>query len=189
MVDGFSRFVGDAVVQGFRCRQGCRAADDVAEPGDIDGFIHHRLGNLRIPASRLGSGPHFSAHGGDDLLLRLFPGAGDRRDGADLGPFDHDDLVAGEGDEGAGGDRLAIDEGDGQRISVEDGVLDEGRRIDTPAEGVDVEEDGVHASFVGVNDRALDERRDARVDHLALSSHGVDLQLVDEGALLAEGIR
>ena len=135
------------------------------EAGDLDRRVDHRLGEVAGPALGLGGRLHLLAEVGDDLGLDwLHLAALDlhRRRRADGRAARHRDDVGGERDQRARRDRARMHEGDGLRAAAQQRVAHLHRRIDAPAEGVDVENQQIAGG--GIAHHAAQERGDADVD-------------------------
>ena len=96
------------------------------DPRDFHVGVHHRLGHERRAAPGLRGGAELLAHVGDGLLghrLRGCPRLPDvyRRGGPDRRAGRHHDPLRGEADQGAGGDRPLVHEGDRPHLAREAG--------------------------------------------------------------------
>ena len=100
-----------------------------------------------------------------------------------VAPSTHQDVVAGECDESAGADRARVNERDGARLRLENGVSDLNRCIDTATKGIDVEDDrGGIGDCVSMARRTKAARPSSTVRSMATTT-----TLLPEGASRGNG--
>jgi hypothetical protein len=145
--------------------------------------VDHRLGQRRRAFPALRGGPELLAHVRDGLLGNRLRAAAGRphlhgRGRADRGPIGHHDGVRGQADQRPGRDRALVDEGDRANARAKQRVTDDDGGIDTPPEGVDIEDDGGRAGRGRVVEDPLHEWREAEVDDAFHGGHVDDRSCV-----------
>ena len=160
---GIGAKIGNLVLQGFLSRQSEELAF-LDEAGDFHIRVDHRLGDERGALAAFGGRAKLCAHEGYGFLLHWLRGAArlsdvHRSSGADRSAVGHDDLLGGQSDKSAGRDRALVYKGHRPNLRIQQSVADENRRIQPPAESIDLENNGGGTYVVGFVKDALNERR------------------------------
>jgi hypothetical protein len=104
-----------------------------------------------------------------------------RRSGADGSAVGHDDLLGGQSDKSARGDRSLVYKGHRPNPRIQQSIADQNRRIQPPAESIDIENNRGGTCIDGFVKDALNERREPEVDD------PLDRRDVNHGRLLRKG--
>ena len=176
-LDGVGAEVGELVLERFFGgeRQKLALGD---EPGNLHVGIDHGLGQKRRAPATLGGRAELLAHVGHGLLgHRLSRSAWlahlDRGGGSDRAAVRHHDGRGGQADQGPGRDGALVHEGHALDPRAQERVADQHGGVHPSAEGIDLQDDRARLGLGGLVEDALDEGRQAQVDH-ALDRDHVD---------------